>query len=508
MHYSWLLVVALYTSGCSSARILVLQPMPARGHLIVTEPLFEELAARGHQLTVVTSFPHKSPVPNLDEIDVSEETEASKWVGNIALEGIRQNMPNQLHSPLYMAKNDYDMCKAVYSNNQVKMLLKSTKKFDMVITEVFTNDCFAPFASKFGAPLVSIVTSFPLPWLSDRVGLPDNPSYIPNYYLDVGSEMTFFERVYNTFFLIYTKLLYHLVFLPKVQNMVDEYFEGLPPIEEIVRNTSLILMNSHLSLTYSRPCTHNVVEVGGIHIKNTSTKVPQDLLDILDKSTSGVVVVSFGSMVRMASLPDNLLKAFLASFAKIPQTVILKYEEELADVPKNVVVRKWLPQREITEHKNVVALLIHGGLASITEAVYYGKPVIGVPIFSDQFLNIKTIVRHGAGVLLNIDDISEQTLDSALRSVLINPEFTLKARQLSAKFRDRPRTALQIAVYWVEYVLDHNGAPQLRPSSVDLRLGQYLLLDIVALVLITSIALVYCVSCILRYHGSSLLFCL
>lgn len=34
----------------------------------------------------------------------------------------------------------------------------------------------------------------------------------------------------------------------------------------------------------------------------------------------------------------------MKAFANIPQTVVFKYEEDLEDVPKNVVLRKWLPQ--------------------------------------------------------------------------------------------------------------------------------------------------------------------
>jgi len=49
----------------------------------------------------------------------------------------------------------------------------------------------------------------------------------------------------------------------------------------------------------------------------------------------------------MTSLPKNILTAFKKAIAEIPQKVLFKYEEELEDKPKNVMTRKWLPQRDI-----------------------------------------------------------------------------------------------------------------------------------------------------------------
>jgi len=49
-------------------------------------------------------------------------------------------------------------------------------------------------------------------------------------------------------------------------------------------------------------------------------------------------------------------------------------------------------------------------------------------------------------------------------------------------FRDRPRSAMADAVWWIEYVVRNRGARHLRPLGADLPLHQYLLLDVAALV--------------------------
>ncbi|XP_046661711.1 UDP-glucosyltransferase 2-like [Homalodisca vitripennis] len=490
MNLVWmaLLLLAAGTSDC--ARILVMQPHNARSHSIAVEPLFEELASRGHHLTLVTSFPHKPPLPNLYEIDVSYRLRP--MISNFSFEAINRLMPNSFQSPLFMSDLELYLCNNSYSEPQVQKLLDSDEKFDLVITEIFSSDCFAPLAHRFNAPLVSVVTSCSLPWVADRVGLPDNPSYIPNYLAGLPTNMDLYQRVYNTVLLVWAKLVHRYYAIPQSQNMANEvYGSSTPPINDLIKNTSLVLVNSHISLSLSRPFPPNVVEIGGIHIRNTSNSLPKDLQDILDKSTQGAVVVSFGSLVRMSTLPEQIINKFMKAFSSVPQTVIFKYEDDLHGVPSNVVIRQWLPQQEILAHKNVRAVFGHGGLSSTIEAVYFGKPLIGLPFFADQYLNVKGMVSLGAAVQLNMDDLSEENIRAAIKEVIYNPKYTENIRRLSRQFRDRPMSAMETAVYWIEYVIRHHGALHLRPSSVSLALYQYLLLDVIAVLFLPVFLLLY-----------------
>lgn len=81
--------------------------------------------------------------------------------------------------------------------------------------------------------------------------------------------------------------------------------------------------------------------------------------------------------------------------------------------------------RLVTAHPKLVAVVTHGGLASTIEAVHFAKPIVGVPFYTDQFSNIQNVVRCGAGLILNIDDLSEYGISEALNSVLYNPRYDL-----------------------------------------------------------------------------------
>lgn len=67
-------------------------------------------------------------------------------------------------------------------------------------------------------------------------------------------------------------------------------------------------------------------------------------------------------------------------------------------------------------------MIIHGGLASTIEAVYFGKPLIGIPFFGDQYRNIRSVVERGGGVQLDMDRLSESSISAAVKEITTNPK--------------------------------------------------------------------------------------
>ena len=57
------------------------------------------------------------------------------------------------------------------------------------------------------------------------------------------------------------------------------------------------------------------------------------------------------------------------------------------------------------------------------EALYYGVPMIGLPIFTDQFSNVEIYVRKSMAIRINYDKINEESLDKSLNLILSDPKF-------------------------------------------------------------------------------------
>jgi glucuronosyltransferase len=258
-------------SGLSAARILALFQHVAESHFLMFQTLLKALAARGHDVVVVSHFPQHSPVDNYTDINISG---ASTRFNN----SLNVTMLEKVHNallPIALIDNSLKTCEMVFKHPNVQTLLKSEEKFDLIITEIFVSDCFLGFVHKFQAPYISVMSSVPLPWSTARTGTPDSPAYVPNYFSQFTDKMSFWERLQNT---AHTELLKWLHFycseLP-THRIATKYFgNDLPALSEIARNVSLVLVNSHFSMNYPRPTVPAVLEVGGLHIQSPS-KLPQ-----------------------------------------------------------------------------------------------------------------------------------------------------------------------------------------------------------------------------------------
>lgn len=71
---SRLLPLLLLPAAAIAANILVFMPMPLKSHFGGFQPMFEELANRGHNVTVVSSFPLANRrVPNYTDVNVTPQ---------------------------------------------------------------------------------------------------------------------------------------------------------------------------------------------------------------------------------------------------------------------------------------------------------------------------------------------------------------------------------------------------------------------------------------------------
>lgn len=72
-------------------------------------------------------------------------------------------------------------------------------------------------------------------------------------------------------------------------------------------------------------------------------------------------------------------------------------------------------------HPNIRLFISHGGLLGTTEAVYEGVPIIGIPFYGDQGVNIEAVQSNGAGIRLDFENLNKDTLYKAIKEILDNP---------------------------------------------------------------------------------------
>lgn len=185
-------------------------------------------------------------------------------------------------------------------------------------------------------------------------------------------------------------------------------------------NVALVLLNNHFTMNYPRPFAPNMIEVGGIHINRAAPKeLPQDIKSFIESAKDGVVYFSMGSNIQSTQLPVEIRDGLLRAFSNLKQKVLWKWEDiNLPGKPNNVMINKWYPQDDILSNPNVRLFITHGGLLSSTEAVYHGVPIIGIPVFGDQHLNMARAVNNGYGLTIAYSNLTESSILWALNEML------------------------------------------------------------------------------------------
>jgi glucuronosyltransferase len=197
---------------------------------------------------------------------------------------------------------------------------------------------------------------------------------------------------------------------------------------------------------------------------------------------AGFIVLSFGSILKGVEIPGGVRNIFLSTFARLPQRVIWKWEDKgvLPDglIPSNVKLVSWLPQQDLLGHPKARLFITHCGLLSKQEAVYHGVPFIALPVWSDQPINAQKAQEDGYAIKLDWNQLTEEVLYDAIQRILTDPRYKRRMKEVSALMRDQMESPLERAIYWIEYVIRHQGAPHLRSASRQLSIYQKCLLDV------------------------------
>nr|QPA18385.1 UDP-gluconosyltransferase [Trialeurodes vaporariorum] len=491
-----LTIMTLSAGNVSGYKILGLFPYRGKSHFIMFESLMKGLAEKGHTVHVVSNYPLETPVGNYTDFSVAGSIRV--LTGQLSLTKFDKFRTEifgltDLKWAYYAIKEH----EGVMNSSAIQRLMDSKERYDLIITESFIFDATLGFVNKFEVPFIFLSSCPMLAWTSSLVANPQNPAFIPNSLLHFSPWMTFLERLENTLGTLIQLIGWYQFHMSENQRIMNKYFgSDTPPLLDIAKNVSLVMVNTHSSFMGSRPFTPNVIEVGGIHVR-PAKQLPQDIENFIESSPHGVIYFCLGSMMRAASISDQKKSAFMFAFSQLKERVLWKFEEETIATHDNIMIKKWMPQRDILAHPKVKLFISHCGLLGTLEAVSEGKPILGIPFDSDQWMNCRALESKGYAKLVIYRTVDHGSILKAIQESL-EPQYAEKAKEISGIFHDRPMTPMDTAIYWVEYVIRNKGAKHLRTPAVELPFYQYLLLDVVMFSLICVSATTYVIYHILN----------
>lgn len=124
--------------------------------------------------------------------------------------------------------------------------------------------------------MVCLSPMLPSATLSSTLGIPNNPSFVPSFWLRYADTMSFVQRLYNTV-MASTEVLANVMLEKTEQAMLDDLYvypghHNCPPLNALKNKIPMTLINTHYSVSYPRPYPPNVIPVAGMHLMRSSTK--------------------------------------------------------------------------------------------------------------------------------------------------------------------------------------------------------------------------------------------
>lgn len=259
----------LFVVSCAGYKILAIFPHNGRSHNIYFTALVEELATRQHNVTVINHHP-VAALPTLRQISLQDKENVSDHDVNI--EERLKFLSTSDFIKAYKGARACQLqantsCKKLMNNREVQELITSAAYFDVVIVEQFVTDCGLAVAYKLHAPTIGITTHILMPWTYSRLGAPNNPAYVPNRVIGYGTKPHLWNKIKSAVINFGMNLYYTYVTQTIDQEIVNKVYPDIPLLEELGKDMSMIMINQYFPLTGPRLYSSNVVEVGGMHIK-------------------------------------------------------------------------------------------------------------------------------------------------------------------------------------------------------------------------------------------------
>ncbi|XP_050195438.1 UDP-glucuronosyltransferase 1-6-like isoform X9 [Myiozetetes cayanensis] len=393
-------------------------------------------------------------------------------------------------------------CRHLLYDKELMRYLQDSR-FDAIMMDPVL-PCGPILAEHLSLPSVYFMRGLPCTLDYKAAQCPSPVSYVPRTFSSTSDRMMFPERVKNLLIGLSEPVLCYL-FYTEYRNLASEFLQRDVTMQELFSKASVMLMRYDFVFEYPRPVMPNMVYVGGINCVQKKPLSEEFEAMVNASGEHGIVVFSLGSMV--SEIPPKKAMEIADALGTVPQTVLWRYTGPTPpNLPKNVKLVKWLPQNDLLAHPKTRAFITHGGSHGVYEGICNAVPMVLMPLFGDQMDNAKRVESRGAGLTLNILEMTSQDISTALKAVINDKKYKENIQRLSDLHLDRPIHPLDLAVHWVEFVMRHKGAPHLRPAAHDLNWVQYHSLDVLAfllLVLLLSLFISFkcCLCCCRRCCG-------
>ncbi len=313
---------------------------------------------------------------------------------------------------------------ARYSHDQLSEIIDRHRP-DVVVED---NVCCFPALVTAGVPYVRIMSCNPL-----EVRGADVPPVFSGYPSDDLTGWADFRAEYDR----------------THRPMWEEFDEwvrscGAPPLPDL----DFIHASEHLNL-YVYPDALDYIDRrpldstwqrldSSVRTTDAAFEVPESLR-VAEDADSALVYLSLGSL---GSADIELMRRLVDVLGRTRHRYIVS-KGPLADqlaLPSNMWGEAQVPQTSVLPLVDVV--ISHGGNNTTTESIHFGKPMVVLPLFWDQYDNAQRVAELGCGTRLATYDFADEELTDAVDRLLADDPLRSRLAHIGAGVRARDGVTL------------------------------------------------------------------
>jgi MGT family glycosyltransferase len=320
---------------------------------------------------------------------------------------------------------------AMYCEPQLKAIVERVKP-DVVVEDNVL--CF-PALMTSGAPFVRVVSCNPLEMRGPGIA----PTFSGYAQDNKAPWPAFIDQYRSTHFEMWS------AFNEWVQQ------QGAPALPELE-----FIHESEAANLYVYPKEADYTDVRPLndtwHRMDSSVRETDDNYQLPEKvrnrpEGSALIYLSLGSL---GSADVALMKRLVDVLGKTPHRFIVSKgpQHDEFELAENMVGAEFLPQTTIINQVDLV--ITHGGNNTTTESLHFGKPMIVLPLFWDQYDNAQRIHELGFGIRLDTYSFTDTEMLGALDTLL--GDHDLRQKLATQGERIRARDGLSVGANVIESV--------------------------------------------------------
>ncbi|MGH3129096.1 MAG: glycosyltransferase [Gaiellaceae bacterium] len=150
------------------------------------------------------------------------------------------------------------------------------------------------------------------------------------------------------------------------------------------------------------------------HRLDTSVRREQAVLGLPSEIMEGAGALVYVSLGSLGSADVDLMRRLVDVLSRAPHRFIVSKGPQASEfeIAENMWGSEFLPQPALLPLADVV--VTHGGNNTTTECFHFGKPMIALPLFWDQYDNAQRVAETGYGIRLATYEFEDGELLGAI----------------------------------------------------------------------------------------------